>query len=194
MLYRRRILRALPPSMGATLSKVGAARGFIFTKAVLQEGASTTAGKKTITLEELRKHSDKGHAHKEEAERLQREAAVRTMETYLEKQLDTCVEECRKWAQVDGHYSYSHAFFSKCCDSTRDMQLNEKMVEVLYRELPMRLPGVQFKINTRSTNWSAKHPAWWDINSVLVEFGWGRESFWQKLFWWCGLLQSATAK
>lgn len=115
MLCRLRVLRALPPSKGAHSSRSVLFVALPLPRRSCKKGQRPLLARRPSPWRNCGSTATKD-THKEDAERLQREAAVRTMETYLEKQMDTCVEECGKWAQVDGHYS--HAFSSKWSDAT----------------------------------------------------------------------------
>lgn len=92
---------------------------------------------------------------KEEAERIRHESELRTVEQDALKDLDECMKECRA---VATKYAWNYRNYTfeirnlRWCEDKRLESLVKRLREVLDRELPLRFPGVDFKLEPLCNN------------------------------------------
>lgn len=91
---------------------------------------------------------------------------VRTIETTVSAMLDACVRECQHHAMEYGHEDCSFSFhFDRFKLVYMDNeQVRKSAVNFLNKELPLRLPGVDFKF---SNGTSYRH-----FVALEVQFSW----------------------
>lgn len=142
MLCRLRVLRTRP-SVGTVFSKLGAARGL----AVTTVNASVEAPSQIFTRMELQRLTEEGLASIKEKERSELERQHLKLERSMKEKLDAAVDRCGHHALAYGQHSCRFEFnVSYDAVQLEDEQLCEKMKKILKRELPLRLPEIDFKM------------------------------------------------
>lgn len=92
---------------------------------------------------------------KEEAERIRHETELHKVEQDARNDLDECMKECRavatKYAWNYRNYTFEIRNLRWCEDKLLE-SLIKRLREVLDRELPLRFPGVDFKLEPLYNN------------------------------------------
>lgn len=145
-----RLLRARPAirAMLCIGGTICAARGFISPHAVsCQEKLPLTFSK-----DDLVKRANEGEARIQGEERIRQENVLRELNIAMKEQLGVCVKACGDYALMYGRRGYTHTFSFFTNQSTRlgDERIRTRMEETLRKELPVLLPGVDFKIHDNS--------------------------------------------
>lgn len=146
-----KLLRARP-AIGAVFRIGGTicvARGFISSNAVSCQQEKVPL---KFSKEDLANRTLEGQARIKEQQRLELEAVLNNVETAMTYQLDRCVEAYGKASLVQGEDKLTYTFHLAFTSRLSDEQICKKMTEIVKKELPLRLPGVNFTITVDDTN------------------------------------------
>lgn len=149
----RAMNKGLQPTVAGRMNTIR-----VLTTEVASTAGNVASATMVFSREDLQRIALVASAQNLEKERIKEEVEMREDENSVMRKLDECVLQCRN-AAADARMDHKHIFVLNASSPSfpfhaeREMFVKkrlEKLREVLSRELPLRLPGVEFEVHEYS--------------------------------------------